>query len=264
MSFIENSYATYPFQGEDRLRTGKVAELPHYGVFREKDTTAGQAMQKKFGGFMGAETVVVEPKKDEGGHVGIVGVDTLTLDDLGVLKRTVDMEMLRLTNLRSDSQQKREKLLALQTNQNYLAGYIDKVGRGEIRLDQIPIFPPNARMFLKIMPHSDTVPDLVDPDGNTPAKLRAALAPAPAPAVEPLPPVLEDIKQGILGLIQDLQWRVAADYQVEQNMHKRIVERLGDMERRVINYSLMDTPMPEGYEKMFLEELNQIRDIFGN
>jgi glutamate synthase domain-containing protein 3 len=259
---MQTSYATYPFQGEDRLHTGKVARLPEYGIFRETEPTADQAMQKKFGGFMGAETVVVSPTQGEGKAVGIVGVDALTLDDLGVLKRAVDMEMLRLANLRSDSQQKREKVLALQTVRNYLAGYIDKVGRGEMTVEQIPIFPPNARVFLKVMPYSDTVPDLIDPNGNTPAKMRAALAPAPAPTVEPLPPALEEIKQGIFGLIKDLQWRVAADYQVEQNTHKRIVERLGEMERRVMNYSVMDTPMPEGYEKMFIEELHQLQALF--
>ena len=241
--------------------------------------SASEYLRKKYGDFSGA-TAIAPPLPPAPAQTQILGTDALTVGDLKLLQTSVDLELLRLQNLRSTSALitiKQSQLDSLSTN---LADVLGRVERGEIKVEQVSIFPATARQFLKTFRTSENLPELFDMNGNSPASV-AALAPAPAPAastpstsspstaptVATSPASNKSFLQWLYENIQALKWSLEANYRVEEAKQRQMSDSLQEMEKRILGYSYGDTPMPEGYQKLFLErirglqkELNEVPD----
>ncbi len=227
--------------------------------------SASEYLRKKYGDFSGATTIAA-PLPPAPAQTQILGTDALTVGDLKLLQTSVDLELLRLQNMRSTSVLitiKQSQLDALSTN---LADVLGRVGRGEIKVEQVSIFPATARQFLKTFRTSENLPELFDMNGNSPASV-AALAPAPAPAPAPstsgptAAPATssKNFLQWLYENIQALKWSLEANYRVEEAKQREMSDSLNSMEKRILGYSYGDTPMPEGYQKMFLERIRGLQ-----
>lgn len=235
---------------------------------RGDDTTAPRVMssseylRKKYGDFSGATEVVRPPAPVR--QTQIMGAAALTLGDLKLLQNAVDIEMIRLTNLRTDSALVKIRLGQLQGVAENLGDVVGRVDRGEIKAEEVAIFPGTARQFLKTFRTSENIPELFDPAGNSP-KSEAAPGTTLAPAPAPTSATEEETKEGpdflhwVYTTLQRLKWSVDAEYMVETAKQREMKDTLGDMEQRVLGYSYTDTPMPEGYQKMFLERIRGLQ-----
>ncbi len=241
--------------------------------------TASQYLRKKYGDFSGATEIVPPPVAKEP-QTMIMGTDAVTVGDLKMLRNTVDLEVIRLQNLRSASALIGIKLGQLQVLAENLADVTGRVERGEIKVEDVSIFPGTARQFLKTFRTSENVPELFDMNGNSPASV-AALAAATAPATAPAsatttiahspataaaPTTATAIAKSPQFLqwfyenIQRLKWSLEADYNIEAAKQKQMKGTLEEMESRILGYSYSDTPMPEGYQKMFLERIRGVQE----
>ncbi len=167
----------------------------------------------------------------------IMGVDTVTLGDLETLVAAIDAERMRLESMRVPAM--RERIMELVYLSNTVADYMGKVKRGDMSVEQVPIQPASARMFLKMFQTSETIPHLID----------EAAAPAPAPA--PAPITLFDV-------LQRIKWDIETNQHV--SVASNIRSRLDAMERRIVSYSTSETPMPDA--DAFLAELGGIQAAF--
>jgi hypothetical protein len=237
------------------------------------DTTAGAPtamsasdyLRKKYGDFSGATEVARPPAVVP--QTTIMGTTALTVGDLKVLQNAIDLELIRLQNLRSVSALVTIKISQLQVLADNLADVKGRVDRGEIKVESVTIFPATARQFLKTFRTSENVPELFDENGNSPA----STAPAPAPSAGPSSALISspssapssatgpDFLQWFYENIQRLKWSLDADYHVEEAKQKEMSESLNDMEKRILGYSYTDTPMPEGYKQMFLQRIRGLQ-----
>lgn len=228
--------------------------------------TASEYLRKKYGDFSGATEVMKPPAPVR--QTQIMGTTALTLGDLKLLQNTVDIEMIRLTNLRTDSALVKIRLGQLQVVAENLGDVVGRVDRGEIRPEEVAIFPATARQFLKTFRTSENVPELFDPNGNSPKSegATASPGPSPSPASSPAPSPSglapaegPNFLHWLFTTLQRLKWSADAEYHVETAKQRQMMETLGDMEKRVMAYSYTDTPMPEGYQKMFLERIRGLQ-----
>lgn len=229
--------------------------------------TSSEYLRKKYGDFSGATEVIRPPAPVR--QMQIMGTAALTLGDLKLLQNAVDIEMLRLINLRTDSALVKIRLGQLEVVAENLGEVVGRVDRGEIQPEEVAIFPGTARQFLKTFRTSENVPELFDPAGNSPKSLGVVPAPGPAPSsVSGAPSETAEAKESETGpdflhwiytTLQRLKWSVDAEYMAEAAKQRQMKDTLGDMERRVLGYSYTDTPMPEGYQKMFLERIRGLQ-----
>lgn len=240
-----------------------------YDVAAAPTQSSSEYLRSKYGTFAGATVIDMGREKPEP-QTRIEGVTVLTVGDLKLLQNSVDLELLRLQNLRSDALAitiRKGQLDALATA---LADLVGRVERKETRLEDVPIFPATAKQFLRTFRISETLPELLDPNGNTPAKETALSAPPPskAPAPSPTPPSTtsetskdssSDFLQWVYENIQSLKMGMEAEYKIEEAKEKEMKSTLDTMERRILAYSYKDTPMPEGYQALFLEKIRGIQ-----
>jgi hypothetical protein len=153
---------------------------------------------------------------------------------------------------------------------------LGRVERDEISADEVAIFPATARQFLKTFRSAQTLPELFDPEGRSPksvgavksaaapvaaAPVAAPVAAVGAPAVAPVPtPTKEDFMKWLHDNIQSLKWYLEMDYDVEEVKQKEMRDTLDGMEKRVMSYSYLDTPMPASYQQLFINKIREIRN----
>jgi hypothetical protein len=231
--------------------------------------SASQYLRQKYGDFSSA-TEIVPKAPPAAPQTQIMGADAVTLGDLKLLQNAVDAELLRLQNIRTVSvvvDLKKAHLSALGDN---LADVIGRVERKEITVDDVAIFPATARQFLKTFRSSETLPELFDPNGNSPASLAPApaFAPALSSSIGEAPSAREakseptqkpDFLQWLYTNIQAIKWSLDANYRVEQAKDRQMRESLKEMEQRVLAYSYGDTPMPAGYQGLFLNKIHELQ-----
>ena len=252
------SFATYKRPTAIRTPRGD------YNAAAPQTMSASDYLRRKYGDFSGA-VEVGPPPAPEPPQTKLMGTTALTVGDLKLLQNTIDMELIRLTNLRIQSAVLDIRKRQLEYLAESVGNFVGSVERGEMRGEDVPIFPATARVFLKTFRDSEAVPELLDPEGKTPASLMpVAQAPAPvqAQAQAPAPAPAPDSKSFLSWLyenVQALKWSLEADYQVEQAKQREIRNDLGAMEKRILSYSYTDTPMPMSYQSLFLEKIRGIQ-----
>jgi hypothetical protein len=227
--------------------------------------TASQYLRQKYGDFSGA-TMIASPPAPAPIQTHIMGKDALTVGDLKLLQNAIDMELLRLSNLRTVSTNVTIRKSQLEFLGDQVGNVLGAVEREEVKVEEVAIFPANARMFLKMFRVSETLPELFDPEGKSPASIGLVKAPTAAtppflpgaPTSVPPEPKGRDLIPWVFENIQKLKWSIEADYLAEQAKQREMKRNLNNMEERILSYSYTDTPMPHGYQKLFLEKIRGI------
>ncbi len=230
--------------------------------------SSSEYLRKRYGTFAGATEIGPPPVAVP--QVEIMGKKALTVGDLKLLRNAVDRELLRVVNLRVASATLRLKQSQLEALADNLADVTGRVERGEIRVENVAIFPAVAKTFLRTLTTSENVPDLFDPEGRSPSSLGLTGSPAPAPAA-PAPATIatkaaveptssgQELVQWMYENIQNLKWELEANYDIEAAKHREMQDTLDTMESRVLAYSYGDSPMPSSYRSLFLSKIRELQ-----
>lgn len=180
----------------------------------------------------------------------------ITLKELHELKERVQQEMLRLANLRSSSPTLTNRVAHLEALSADLGDIITAVERGKLNVEDVPIKPDGAQAFLKQLPNMGVaLPSLIVPHGKTEKKM---LAP-PSTSVVSSNPALQQLLQNA----QYLKWNVQLNLEFNPELAQkgRLVDRLEDMEKRLTNLAISETPLPKEMYDIYKQELKTIQAI---
>ncbi len=197
------------------------------------------------------------------------GPGVITLQELRNLKFRVDEEINRLSNLRSSSPTLKQRIDQLAKLSADLGDMISGVERNQLNLDSIPIQPDSAAAFLKALGNdSIALPSLVCPPGATPPSIAASPTiavynqmPPPPQQQQEQPPVNPQALQGLLEMAQFLKWdfEIKLEYDPALAQRERIMKRIEAMEKRLLDYSISETPLPKEVYALLLAEIQTLQ-----
>jgi hypothetical protein len=232
--------------------------------------------KKKYGAFYNQETVWVTPAKPAANAPTseIVGTDRATQGDVELLQRAVDTELLRLQNLRSTAADMMARVNALDFLSSDLNDLLGQIRRNEIESGKegqsgngIPIRASDARTFLQNFKTSAVLPPLISATLSKEPWLEAA-APVPAPtsseemAPAPAPSTETTDTTAMFDDVQNLKWQLDMMLNPAKYQAGEMAKRLAALEKRIIRYSLTDTPMPATLASGFREEIMKLKNTF--
>jgi hypothetical protein len=141
------------------------------------------------------------------------------------------------------------------------------VERNQLKLDSIPIQPNSAATFLKSLGNdSIALPSLVCPPGATPPSIKASPTIAvfnqlPPPPQEKESTMNPQALQGLLEMAQFLKWNmeIKVEYDPALAQRERIIKRIAEMEKRLLDYSISERPLPKEVYAILLAELQTLQ-----
>lgn len=182
--------------------------------------------------------------------------NVITLEELKSLLVAVEKETLRLTNLRSTAPTIKIRVDQLTKLGADIREYINKVERRQIRLEDVPITPEDAKRFLEqIKAGEEAIPTVITPAGTTPELLK----PSSASEVPPIVPT-SPMNQAIFSALQTLKWKfeINVEHDPVVAQRERIMKRIEDIEKRILSYSYSETPIPADVQKLLYYELRAL------
>jgi len=196
------------------------------------------------------------------------GPGVITLQELRNLKFRTDEEINRLSNLRSSSPTLKQRIDQLTKLGADLGDMITGVERDQLKLDSIPIQPDSASAFLKSLGNeSIALPSLVCPPGATPPSVAASPNISvynqfpPPPEEKGSAPINPQALQGLLEMAQFLKWdfEVKLEYDPALAQRERIMKRIGEIEKRILDYAISEKPLPKEVYALLLAEIQTLQ-----
>lgn len=229
----------------------------------EAPNSVGAYYRKKFAAFydpntswatFAPPTPAVPPKET------ITGTTHITIEDLLMLIQVVSTETIKVENLRSTNPDTLIKVHDMKVLVGDLQTLSGKLDRRELREYQIPIRASVARNFLTTFRGAIALPPLIDsvalpPVQNIPTLPQGSAATAPPPKRGP----------DIVVLFQDVQqtrWNLEASLDPSVAHYSDMLNRLNNMERRIVSYATSDTPMPADLQLEFEDEIRRLQGTF--
>jgi hypothetical protein len=184
----------------------------------------------------------------------------ITLKDLHDLHNRVGKESMRLSNLRSTSPTLTNRISLLEKLSADLGDIITALERGQMNLEDVPIKPDTAQKFLAQLSDTETaLPTLITPEG----------APSGAPSASESVAMPQDMMnsnpalQALLQNAQYLKWNVQLnlEFNPETAQKGRLISRLEEMEKRLTNLAISETPVPKELYDLYNREMKTIQAI---
>lgn len=184
----------------------------------------------------------------------------ITMESLKNLRNRIQSELERVKNLRSSSptlnakQEQLEKLLA------DINEMLEKIGRKELELKDVPISETDANAFLKNLSSDVLSSNPIAPKGA------AQLYPTVNFSDDSMVNMAIGQNPNIQSLLENtkyLKWNVQVnmEFNPELAQNDRYIKRLEDMETRLTNLVISETPIPKNMYKVYMNELKTIRAI---
>lgn len=157
----------------------------------------------------------------------------LTLETLKTLRTRISVEVARLEALRTSDATTLARITQLQKLAADIAEYIDRIERGQLTLDDIPIRSDAAEAFLAAFEHTEqTLPALLTPDARAAASPSVSAASAAGYTESELA-----LAQEMLEAARDLKWKFKVGVEIENDpavaQGKEILARLDAIETRL-------------------------------
>jgi hypothetical protein len=179
----------------------------------------------------------------------------ITLKELHDLQSRIREEIVRLSNLRSNSATLTNRISLLEKLDSDLGDIITGVERGKMNLEDVPIHPDAAKAFLAQLSNTDSaLPTLMAPVGKMDTKNTAP----PVDMVSSNPAL-----QALLQNAQYLKWNVQLnlEFNPETAQKGRLIDRLEEMEKRLTNLAISETPVPKELYDLYSREMKTIQAI---
>jgi hypothetical protein len=207
----------------------------------------------------------------------------ITLVALRNLRDRIHEEIKKLNQLRSTSPTILQRRTQLERIMADINNYISSVERKTMKIEDVPILQDDADSFLKsinnltkplpnlvkpvAVPTSAPAPAMNAPAMNAPAMNAPAMnapamnAPAmnaPATNAAPMAAI-----QPLLEMAKFLKWNLNIDvaYDPELAQREKFMKRIEDMETRLTNMMISETPIPPKMFEMYIQELNLLKSV---
>jgi hypothetical protein len=180
----------------------------------------------------------------------------ITIKELNDLHARIQQELVRIANLRSSSPTLTNRLSHLEKLTADLGDIITAVERGRMKLEDVPIKPDDAQAFLKQLPNVGVaLPSLIAPEGKTDKKMMAP----PVDSMLASNPALQHLIQNA----QYLKWNVQLNLEFNPEIAQKgkLIDRLEEMEKRLTNLAISETPIPKELYDMYRQEMKTIQVI---
>jgi hypothetical protein len=189
----------------------------------------------------------------------------LTLADLKSLLKNIEMETIKLTNLRSTSPTMVARINQLTQLSAAVRTYTRKVESKEMDIKDVPIRGEDAKTFLATLSTSDVVPPLIKPTGTTPPALVRESGSAPVSSPLPGNTVAAAMPtQQLFEALQQLKWsmEIKVDYDPVIAHQNAIMKRMEDLEKRIAAYAYSETPIPLPVQRALQQEMRALANAF--
>jgi hypothetical protein len=178
----------------------------------------------------------------------------ITMEDLNNLIKKISAERLRMVNLRSTAPTIQQKVARLASMESAVRTFKSKVERKQMRIEDVPINPIDARKFLQTnLQFANELPNLVLPSGVASKSITTS-------KTTTLP--TDKLHQAIptatmMEMLQNLKWsfEIKIDNDPTILERERIMKRIEALEKRIAAYAYSETPIPKYMQRILMKEL---------
>ena len=175
------------------------------------------------------------------------------------LLRKIRIEMARLVPLTAGSANLTAKYNILMAMEAMIQSYVDDIVNNRIAIHNVPIKPEDATAFLAMdLETRETVPELV---GGPSAAIMSPTASGGSGGGSSTSKSTGSDIQSIFAQIQDMKWRMEINYDPTFNQQKELLDRLENLERRIMSYISSGVSIPPDVRLLFMREITLIGNI---
>lgn len=195
----------------------------------------------------------------------------ITLVALRSLRDRIHEEIKKLNQLRSASPTILQRRTQLERIMADINNYISSVERKTMKIEDVPILQDDADSFLKSINNlTRPLPNLLKPVAvpSSSAPAPSSSAPAPSPTNDPTNAPTNTASpmasiQPLLEMAKFLKWHLNIDvaYDPELAQREKFMKRIEDMETRLTNMMISETPIPPKMFEMYIQELNVLKSV---
>jgi hypothetical protein len=188
------------------------------------------------------------------------GAAGLTVEKLRQLVTKIGNEVTRITPLAVGGDvaltAKLNNLIVLQAT---IQSYVTEITAGRMAIQDVRITPEEADAFLAMdLPNTNTVPNLAGSPTVSVPQTSPSVAGAYGPSAATRPG--SDI-QAIFAQIQDMKWRMEINYDPTFNQQKELLDRLENLERRIMSYITAGLTIPDDVKRLLMREMALIGEL---
>ena len=193
----------------------------------------------------------------------------ITLVALRSLRDRIQDEIKKLNQLRSTSPTILQRRTQLERIMADINNYISSVERKTMKIEDVPILQDDADSFLKSINNlTKPLPNLAKPVA-VPSSSVSAPSPTNAPQMNASPQMNAATNspmaaiQPLLEMAKFLKWNLNIDvaYDPELAQREKFMKRIEDMETRLTNMMISETPIPPKMFEMYIQELNVLKSV---
>ncbi len=207
------------------------------------------------------ETYAAVINSDEQPTVAAGAVGVITIEQLKDLVSRIEKEHLRLSNLRSTAATITSRIQQLASLKADLGEIITKVEAKQMKLEDVPITPDAAQLFLgQLQNESGTLPPLIVPAGSVPDFIKAPASIAEYAGI----PGGEQAVEQLLSAAKDLRWslEVRLEYDPQLKTRDAMLGRIENIIKNLTMLSVSETPIPPQIHDAYLKELKSMQHNF--
>jgi hypothetical protein len=179
----------------------------------------------------------------------------LSVGVLDKLKERVEAESLRLSNLRSSSDDVMTRISELDKLSSDLGDIISSVNRGQTDIADIDISPAEANSFLNSGNQNGAVPNLTAPSGGSTNSM----------TIGPTGLTVDSALQTLVGVARNMKWSVniALESDPDKRQSQDVLDKIDAIEKNINQYVISGTPIPPNIQKLYEQELAVLKNLTG-
>lgn len=186
----------------------------------------------------------------------------LTLGILVNLRKRVQAESLKLSNLRSSAATITARIADLDKLAANLGDIISSVQRGETKISDVNITPDDANKFLNAleMGQNAAVPDVSAsqhfPGGGSTNSM--SIGPTGLPAADTI--------QSIMEIARNMKWSLSIGLESDPALKQsqEVLDKLTAIETSMNKYMISGTPIPPNVQRLYEQQLAVLKNLTGD
>ena len=186
----------------------------------------------------------------------------LTLDILVNLRKRVQAESLKLSNLRSSAPTITARIADLDKLAANLGDIISSVQRGQTKLSDINITPEDANRFLNTLGtgQNAAVPNVSVsnsvPNGGSTNSM--SIGPTGLPAADTI--------QSLMEIARNMKWSLSIGLESDPALKQsqEVLDKITAIEASMNKYMISGTPIPPNVQRLYEQELAVLRNLTGD
>jgi hypothetical protein len=180
----------------------------------------------------------------------------LSVGVLAKLQARVQAESLRLSNLRSSSENVMTRISELDKLASDLGDIISSVNRGQTNIADVNISPAEANSFLKTSADQNgAVPNLSEPSGGSTKSM----------TIGPTGLTIDTALQTLVGVARNMKWsvNVALESDPDKRQSQDVLDKIDAIEKNINKYVISGTPIPPNIQRLYEQELAVLKNLTG-